>query len=169
MGASGCGKSVVGEAVAVRLTAPFVDADDLHSAEARASMSAGRPLDDQARAPWLRRVVARMERETRSAGAVVVACSALRRRYRDVLRGADMVDVVFVHLEGSRALLDTRMRTRDHFMPPALLDSQLSTLEPLAPDERGAVVAPEGTVDDVVAVALEHLRALAPGRATLLR
>lgn len=152
MGVSGCGKSTVAAALAERLGGLYADADSLHSEEALAKMAAGTPLTDHDRAPWLRRVAQLIERETRGRTPAVVACSALRRRYRDVLRTHSGGDVFFVHLSGSVGVLSQRMAARTgHFMPPALLESQLNTLEPLETDEAGVVVDIDDTVDNVVA------------------
>jgi gluconokinase len=124
MGVSGAGKTTVGEALAAALSWQFVEADDLHSPENRAKMRGGDPLDDADRAPWLQAVAARM-RELKDA---VVACSALRERYRTVLRVRD--DVRFVFLDVPRAVLGKRLAHRKgHYMPPSLLPSQLGTLE----------------------------------------
>lgn len=145
MGVSGCGKSTVGALLAAHLAVPYLDADDLHPAENIARMAAGTPLTDDDRAPWLDLVAAALAAPP--AGAVV-ACSALRRTYRDRLR-AGAPGTVFVHLTGSVALLTSRLTARtDHFMPASLLDTQLATLEDLATDEAGlaldvAAPAPE--------------------------
>ncbi|MFB2555802.1 gluconokinase [Herbiconiux liangxiaofengii] len=160
-GVSGSGKSTVGIQFAERLGWAFVDADDLHPEANVAKMAAGIPLTDDDRWPWLRTVgaaAAGRVREADAAGStagVVVACSALRRVYRDLLREADP-GALFVQLVGSAELIAARLTTReDHFMPPALLGSQLATLEPLGDDEAGAaitVAAQPGTVvDDIVA------------------
>jgi carbohydrate kinase (thermoresistant glucokinase family) len=154
MGVSGSGKSTVGAELAARLGVPFVDGDALHPVANVAKMAAGIPLDDADRWPWLDAVGARLA-ESR----VVVACSALRRSYRDRLRAA-APDVRFVLLDGSRELLAARTGARlDHFMPPALLDSQLATLERPAPDEHVLVYdiaeAPAG-IADAAARDLEH-------------
>ena len=134
MGVSGCGKSTVGELLADRLGVPFLDADSLHPEANLTKMATGTPLDDSDRWPWLRLVG--LELAAHPDGAVV-ACSALRRAYRDLLRDA-VPDVRFVHLEGTRDQLASRMRARErHFMPVSLLDTQLATLEALAPDEPG--------------------------------
>lgn len=130
MGVSGCGKSTVGSLLARRLEVPFLDADALHPPANVAKMSAGVPLTDEDRMPWLDAVA----RELAAPGSVVVACSALRRSYRDTIR-ATAPDAVFVHLQGLRDLLAARIAARlDHFMPASLLDTQLETLEPLAAD-----------------------------------
>lgn len=144
MGVSGCGKSTVGALLAGLLGVPFVDADALHPPANVERMAAGIPLTDADREPWLHAVGQALAAPP--AGAVV-ACSALRRRYRDLIRDA-APDAVMVHLHGDRARLSARLAARlDHFMPATLLDSQLATLEPLAPDERGSVldIAPPPT------------------------
>ncbi|MEZ0448004.1 gluconokinase [Cellulomonas sp. ICMP 17802] len=134
MGVSGCGKSTVGALLAQRLGVAFLDADSLHPPANLAKMAGGVPLTDADRWPWLRLVGAALAAEPHGA---VVACSALRRPYRDLLREA-APDLRFVHLVGTRAQLAARMSSRDgHFMPVSLLDTQLATLEPLAPDEPG--------------------------------
>ncbi len=147
MGVSGCGKSTVGRALAERWGVDFADADDLHSPQNVAAMAAGRPLDDAARAPWLA-AVARWLGDHQTGG--VIACSALRRRYRDVLReGAP--GVLLLHLDGDPDLLAQRVSSRrDHFMPPALLASQLRALEPLGLDERGLTVDVARAPDEIV-------------------
>ena len=141
MGVSGSGKTTVGEALAVALGVPFADGDALHPAVNVAKMAAGIPLDDADRAPWLDAVGAVL-----AAGPVVVACSALKHAYRDRLRAA-APGLELVFLEGSRELLDSRMRHRRHFMPPSLLDSQLATLEPPTAEEQAI------TVDSAMSVA----------------
>lgn len=160
MGPSGSGKSAVGAAVAARLALPFIDADDLHPAANVAKMSAGIPLDDSDRMPWLDVVAATLHG---AGGGVVVACSALARRYRDrILSGA--VDTVFVELRVSEAELMRRMRTRAHFMPPSLLTSQLQTLEHLEPGEPGVVVEGDPPLADVVEAAVAAVRRYAATR-----
>lgn len=137
MGVSGCGKSTVGRRLAHRLGWPFVEADDLHPPANVAKMTAGTPLTDADRAPWLRLV---RDRVDELGTDTVVTCSALRRSYRDVLR-TGRAHVRFVHLAGAADLLGNRLADRaDHFMPPSLLTSQLDTLEPLEADEDGLVL-----------------------------
>ncbi|RLL70595.1 gluconokinase [Streptomyces sp. Z26] len=140
MGVSGTGKSTVGELVAEALGVPYAEADAFHPEANIAKMSAGTPLDDADRAPWLDAIGAwAADRTARGLGGVV-SCSALKRRYRDRLRAADPA-LFFLHLDGSRELVAERLAgRRGHFMPRALLDSQFADLEPLEPDERGAAL-----------------------------
>lgn len=152
MGVSGSGKSTVGERVAERLGAAYAEADDFHPPENVAKMSAGTPLTDEDRRPWLDAIAGWLERHTAEGG--VVGCSALRRRYRDRLR-RDEPRVFFLHLHGSEELIAHRLAARKgHFMPRSLLRSQFETLEPLTQDERGATVDVAGSVDEVVARSL---------------
>ena len=133
MGPSGSGKSTVGACLAETVGARFVDGDDLHPAANVRKMAAGIPLDDRDREPWLRLVGETLQGEER----IVIACSALKRVYRDLIR-AQAPETFFAELAIGRAVLEDRMRLRaDHFMPPALLDSQLQTLESLEADEHG--------------------------------
>ncbi|MEN2738525.1 gluconokinase [Microbacterium sp. X-17] len=138
MGVSASGKSTVGAALARDLGVPFVDGDDLHPAANVAKMSRGVPLDDADRMPWLDAIGARLA-EAAGHGGLVVACSALKRAYRDRLRAAAPT-TVFVHVWADPETLVRRATARTgHFMPASLLVSQLATLEPLAVDEPGAV------------------------------
>lgn len=125
-----------------RVGALFTDADDLHSAEAIAKMASGQPLTDEDRFPWLERVGRRLAAGLSEGRSTVVACSALRRLYRDRLRAAAGSPVFFVHLAGDRNTLALRLRDRpDHFMPASLLDSQLAVLEGLGDDEAGTTIS----------------------------
>jgi gluconokinase len=147
MGVSGSGKSTVGAALAGRLRVPYEDADDLHPRENVEKMSRGEPLDDHDRWPWLERIGEWLA--THESGGVI-ACSALKRKYRDQLRH-HCRSVEFLHLEGGRDLIERRQASRPgHFMPASLLTSQFETLERLAPDERGVVVSVAGGVDEIV-------------------
>ena len=147
MGVSGSGKSTVGAALAHRLRVPFVDADTLHPAANVAKMAAGEPLDDDDRYPWLERVGEWLAAHPDGA---VVSCSALKRKYRDQLR-AHCPNVEFGHLSGSSELIASRLAARTgHFMPAALLRSQLDTLEPLGPDEAGMTVDISQGLDAIV-------------------
>lgn len=137
MGVSGSGKTTVGRALAERLGVPFADADDFHGAASIAKMAAGIALEDADRLPWLRRVGAWLAGQP---GGGVVTCSALRRRYRDVLR-EQVPGALFVHLDGDREVVRRRVAARQgHFMPVSLVDSQYAALEPLGPDENGVVL-----------------------------
>ncbi len=157
MGVSGSGKSTVGAALAAALGVPFADGDDFHPDSNRQAMAAGIPLTDADREPWL--AALRAWAAARDGGCVL-ACSALRRAYRDVLRGAGP-DVVFVHLDVPAATLRSRMLARaGHFMPASLLDSQLSTLEPLGHDEPGVRLSASPDVATVAAEALVAVEAL---------
>lgn len=150
MGVAGCGKTTVARALAAELGWPQAEADDFHPAANVAKMAAGTPLTDADREPWLEEL---RDWITGQGQDVVVTCSALRRRYRDTLRGADAA-LRFVHLHGSRELLAARMGARtDHFMPVSLLDSQLATLEPLEPDEDGIVIDIDATPEEIVEAA----------------
>lgn len=151
MGVSGSGKTTVGSALAAALGRRFVDADDLHPPANVEKMAAGVPLTDDDRRPWLDAVGAVL-----AEGGVVVACSALRRAYRDRLRAAAPgLRLVFLH--GTRELLAERMGHRDHFMPVTLLDSQLATLEEPGPDEHPLSFDVARPVDEIVADAAEAL------------
>jgi carbohydrate kinase (thermoresistant glucokinase family) len=134
MGVSGCGKSTVGERLAQRLGVPFLEGDALHPPHNVALMAAGTPLTDADRADWLDAIAGRLS-GLRFDEGMVVSCSALKRVYRDRLRVAAS-DLQFVHLHGDHALLATRLAQRQgHYMPPALLISQLETLEIPSADE----------------------------------
>lgn len=152
MGPSGSGKSEVGLRLARLLGTPFVDADDLHPATNLEKMAAGIPLDDDDRMPWL----ALVGESLRDAPALVVACSALARRYRAGIL-AVAPDARFVQLTVPAEELARRMAARTHFMPPALLSSQLAAWEPLGEDEPGVSVENAGVLDDVVAAIADAL------------
>jgi len=160
MGVSGSGKSTVGALLAQRLGMPFVDGDDLHPPANREKMAAGIPLDDADRWPWLDAVGSRLAKPP----TPVVACSALRRIYRDRLRLA-APGILVVHLAGDPATVAERVAHRHHeYMPASLLASQYAALEPLQPDERGVVVDIGPTPEELVATIVQRLRT-APGAA----
>ncbi|HET6939351.1 MAG TPA: gluconokinase [Nocardioides sp.] len=147
MGVSGSGKSTVGAALAGRLRVPFEDADDLHPPDNIAKMTGGEALDDHDRWPWLERIGQWLVAHEDGG---VIACSALKRKYRDQLRH-HCPSVEFLHLEGGRDVIEKRQASRPgHFMPSSLLTSQFETLEPIQPDERGVVVEVSGSVDEIV-------------------
>jgi gluconokinase len=159
MGVSGSGKSTIGALLADALAVPFVDGDSLHPPANVAKMSRGIPLDDSDRWPWLAAVGGALA-DAKSTG-LVVACSALKREYRDAIR-AEAPDAAFIELSVSREVLQQRMGARtDHFMPPSLLDSQLVTLEPLTSDERGAIVDASASETAIVEESAQAVRRLA--------
>ena len=140
MGVCGSGKSEVGRRVADGLGARFIEGDDYHSPANVAKMQSGVPLDDADRAAWLRRLRREIATARETGQALVVSCSALKRRYRDLLREGDPA-LRFAHLHGERDMIAARLAARkDHYMPPALLDSQLQALEPLQSDEAGVTL-----------------------------
>lgn len=135
MGVAGSGKTVVGTALARKLGVEFVDGDDYHPPANVKKMAAGIPLTDADRAGWLDALAARMRAAEGLGEGLVVACSALKRKYRDVLRAATP-DVRFVFLNGPKSLIAERLESRrGHYMPASMLDSQLATLEPPAAEE----------------------------------
>jgi carbohydrate kinase (thermoresistant glucokinase family) len=147
MGVSGSGKSTVGERLAAASGRVFIDGDDLHPLANKEKMAAGTPLTDDDRWPWLRRIGERLA----VGDGVIVACSSLKRSYRDLLREY-APEAYFALLNGSRELLEARLAGRHHeYMPSTLLDSQLATLEPLGADERGGVFDVAQPVDGIVA------------------
>jgi gluconokinase len=153
MGVSGSGKTTIGEVLARRLGWSFADADAFHPPANIAKMSAGHPLDDDDRASWLAAIAARIDEWWGRGECGVVTCSALKRRYRDVIVG-DRPEVCLVHLDGGRDLIASRLAgRRGHFMPGALLDSQFAALEPPGPDEHPLVVS----IDRPVAAIVEAL------------
>lgn len=158
MGVSGSGKTTVGAALAQRLRVPFADADDFHPEANIAKMSAGIPLDDDDRGPWLQAIAAWLVEHSPTGG--VASCSALKRSYRDVLTHA-APHAVYLHLHGDRDVLAARVAGRPgHFMPAALIDSQFATLEVLQPDELGAVLDVAEPVDTLVDESLTLLTSL---------
>lgn len=156
MGVSASGKSTVAAALAEGLGVPWEDADDLHPRTNVEKMASGTPLTDADRWPWLAAVGHRLQGGAVN-GGLIIACSALRRVYRDRLRQV-CPQTVFVHLSGSRELLAARARERtEHFMPPGLLDSQFATLEPLQHDEPGVTVNVDAPIGDIVEQAEQAL------------
>jgi gluconokinase len=157
MGVSGSGKSTIAAALAKKLSWTFEDGDRFHPASNVAKMSAGQPLTDEDRWPWLGAIADEIDRVCRANGHVVIACSALKRAYRDALiRGRN--DVRIVYLDGSKALIAERLTHRKgHFMPPGLLDSQFKTLEPPQADENSITVSIDAAVEAIVEDILRKL------------
>jgi gluconokinase len=166
MGVSGSGKTSVATALAEHLGFAMIEADDYHPKANVAKMAAGIPLTDEDRRPWLETLAGMLGDHHRQGDGTVLACSALRRAYRDVLRSALPPDEAFVvALEVDRDTLVARMAGRTgHYMPVSLLDSQLATLEPLGPDEHGVTVDADRPLADVVAAALAAVEAVRKGR-----
>jgi gluconokinase len=151
MGISGSGKTTIATRLAEQLGWAFAEADEFHPAANIAKMTAGTPLTDEDRWPWLEAMRDWMTGQAGAGRSTVVTCSALKRSYRDLLRGADG-DVSFVHLSGDPDLILERMKTRSgHFMPASLLPTQISALEPLEADEPGLALDNTGTPDVVTA------------------
>lgn len=157
MGVSGSGKSAVARALAHRLGWPMVEGDDFHPQVNVEKMSAGFPLAVDDRLPWLELLAAWVAERHAAGESTVMACSALTRNLRDILRAA-APGTTFVHLVGDKGLLLTRMSAREHFMPITLLQSQLDTLQALGPDEDGIVVDVTPPVDQIVSTVLHSGR-----------
>ncbi|WP_166878360.1 MULTISPECIES: gluconokinase [unclassified Salinibacterium] len=158
MGVSGAGKSTIGALLAHELDVPFLDADSLHPIGNVEKMAAGTPLTDEDRWPWLAKVGNELARADKAGTGLVMACSALKRSYRDAIL-AEAPETVFVHLSGTREVLAARTQGRSgHFMPTSLLDSQLATLEELQPDEPGIVVDITPPVAEIIAAAGAAIR-----------
>ncbi len=158
MGVSGSGKSTIAEKLAERLGWSYEDGDKFHPASNVAKMSAGHPLTDEDRWPWLRAIADEIDRVCGAGQHAVIACSALKRTYRDVLvHGRSDVRVVF--LQGTQELIAKRMAARkNHFMPPGLLDSQFNTLEPPDLRENPVTVSIDAPVDAIVDDIIRRLR-----------
>lgn len=154
MGVAGCGKSSVGAALANRLGAVYFDGDDLHPPANIAKMSKGIPLEDEDRWPWLTLVGEALQA---GMGPTIIGCSALKRAYRQHIERAAGAPVTFIHLAGTVAVIEKRMKERQgHFMPPALLASQFAALEPPGPDENAISVDIDQPLDAVVdAIAIQ--------------
>jgi gluconokinase len=161
MGVSGCGKSAIGTLLAERLGIAHFEGDSDHPPANIEKMGAGVPLDDEDRKGWLLLLQARLKQAADQGRGLVLSCSALKRRYRDLLRAGDP-GLVFVHLVGERELIAARMQARpNHFMPVKLLDSQLNDLEPLQPDEHGIALTielpPQQLVDQLMQQATRNV------------
>jgi gluconokinase len=158
MGVSGSGKSTIADRLAIRIGWRFEDGDSFHPPSNVAKMHSGQPLTDEDRWPWLRAIASEIDRTCGVRERAVIACSALKRAYRDILvHGRDDIRIVF--LDGTQELIATRLATRkDHFMPPGLLASQFKTLEPPTPDERPITVAIDRSVDTIVEDIVNQLK-----------
>jgi carbohydrate kinase (thermoresistant glucokinase family) len=157
MGVSGSGKSTIGAMLAARLGWPFEDGDWFHPAANIEKMHKGMPLTDDDRWPWLGAIADWIDRARRTGGHGVIACSALKRRYRDVLVG-ERGDVRLVYLKGDETLIAQRIAARHgHFMPAALLHSQFAALEEPGPDENPIVVSIDARPGEIVSRIVAHL------------
>lgn len=157
MGVSGCGKSTVGQKLASRLDLVFIDGDDLHPKSNKDKMAAGLALNDDDRAPWLVKIGESLAASTKAGIPAVIACSALKRTYRDLLRSLEPA-TVFVHLTGTPQLIQNRLDERSHeYMPPTLLASQLEILEAISADETAIEVDVALTPDEIVAFVASNL------------
>lgn len=157
MGVSGSGKTTIGALVAHESGSPFLDADGLHPLANVRKMAAGTPLEDADRWPWLDTVGERLREAGEKGTGLVLACSALKRRYRDRIRDR-APGTVFLHLTGDLDVLGSRIEGRtEHFMPSSLLESQLAALEPLGEDERGYAVDVAQPIEDLVDEAIDAL------------
>lgn len=137
MGVSGSGKTTIGTALCIATNAVFCDGDDLHPLENIEKMAAGVSLSDDERVPWLNLVGEKLQLTQNSGKSIVMACSALKYSYREIIRNY-VPNVIFVFLDGPKELLEQRLSSRNHaYMPASLLVSQLETLEPLVPSEKG--------------------------------
>ena len=160
MGVSGAGKSEIGSRLAARLGIEYIEGDDCHTPGNVAKMAAGMALDDTDRLEWLQILEARIAAATTSGASLVLSCSALKRRYRDLLRQGDP-GLVFIYLAGARELIASRMQARtNHFMPLALLDSQFRDLEPPQPDERAIPVSINNGPEELINEVLQQYAAL---------
>ena len=155
MGVSGCGKTTVGELLAKKLSLPFFDADDFHPVENVKKMQSGMPLNDDDRKPWLDELARQIKKWNRNDGAVL-ACSALKEKYRQILRGnSNREDVQIVYLKGTKDLIAERLKQRSgHYMPPELLDSQFAELE--EPD-RAITVSINNNPENIAQKIINHL------------
>jgi gluconokinase len=157
MGVTGTGKTTVMRALAKRLQWPSAEGDEFHSAANIEKMRGGHPLTDEDRWPWLEAIGAWIGERERAGESALVACSALRRAYRDLLRRGH-ASVWFVHLIAPKEVLEDRMEHRPaHYMPVSLLASQLETLEPLGADEPGIVVSTRSPVEELVEEIIRRL------------
>lgn len=159
MGVSGSGKTTVARGIALTTGLLFAEADDFHSQANVDKMRSGRPLTDDDRLPWLNDLAVWMAERAAEGQSTVIACSALKRAYRDVLAGGPPA-IDFVHLRGTVQLIRQRISARaGHYMPASLLGSQIDTLEPLEPDEPGVVLDVDAPAHELIARAVRQLTA----------
>ena len=159
MGVSGSGKSLIGSRLARAMGVDFLEGDDLHSAENIERMSSGIPLTDDDRAEWLHALSEKIRESSRGRRSIVISCSALKRSYRDMLRG-EADNVQFILLDGTSALIADRIASRGgaHFMSPSLLENQLATLEKPSPDEGAWAFDISLSPDEIITAVLARTR-----------
>ncbi|KSU67809.1 gluconokinase [Arthrobacter sp. NIO-1057] len=150
MGVSGSGKTTIGQMLADELNRQFIDGDSLHPVANKNKMAAGEALNDQDREPWLRVIGEKLSDGTKQSAPLVIACSALKRSYRDLIRSLEP-STIFVHLTGGSTVIRDRMNARSHeYMPSSLLDSQLATLELPTVDEAVLTADISNSPEDIV-------------------
>jgi gluconokinase len=156
MGVSGSGKSTIGSLLSHRLNWPYADADAFHSAANVAKMASGHPLTDVDREPWLQSIRAWIDERVAKGEQAIASCSALKRKYRDLL---GRPEVAMVYLRGTRAQIEPRLRARrGHYFKPDMLESQFAALEEPSPDENVITVSIEGQPNEVVDAILARLK-----------
>lgn len=154
MGVASCGKSTVGREIAEKIGAQFFEGDDFHPPQNIAKMKSGMPLDDDDREPWLEALACVLSNSRREGRFAVLSCSALKRKYRDILRSKGDPDLSLVFLSCKKETVASRMSSRSHFFPMSLLDSQFSTLEPPQDDEEHVKIDAEEPVSEIVSSVL---------------
>ncbi|MEO5806785.1 gluconokinase [Devosia sp.] len=158
MGVSSSGKTTVGQSIARRLHAPFLDGDDYHPAANKDKMRAGTPLTDADRWPWLQTLAQALAVAANGKGCAVGACSSLKRAYRDFLTQQAGEPILFVYLQGTKEVIAARMAQRQHeYMPTSLLDSQFATLEVPDPTTENVLIVP--VTDPIEKITLATLKA----------
>lgn len=156
MGVAGCGKTSIGEALSQKIDITYIDGDNLHPQSNIEKMSSGQPLTDEDRWPWLNKIGEQFAQSDRS---LAIGCSALKSAYRRAIETSAEQDVLFVHLSGSRKVIEQRMGDRSgHFMPLSLLDSQFEALEELGEQENGFAVDIDQNIDAIVDQIIQHLQ-----------
>ena len=157
MGVSGSGKTTLGRRLAAKLGCQLLEGDDFHSPENIEKMSAGKPLTDKDRLPWLTKISSAIQTKTNTNQACIVACSALKRRYRKLLL-SNINQAKLIYLRGNKETIVARMNARTHFMPPALLQSQFDTLEPPSSCENALVVDISQGIEECMQYLIKELK-----------
>ena len=157
MGVSGSGKTTLGRLLASRLNCSFLEGDDFHCAENIKKMTAGTPLTDKDRTPWLKRISFAVQQKNIKNQSCVVGCSALKRRYRQVIL-SNIDQYQLIYLKGQMQKISARMKARSHFMPIELLKSQFDTLEPPLPEENALIIDVSVEVEECLDHILKQLK-----------